>query len=40
MMVVMPRYMDGAVESGVRAAGEVLSSIEPRQFKVDKMETY
>ena len=29
MMVVMLRYMDGAVESGMRAAGEVLRNIVP-----------
>ena len=32
MMVVMPRYMDGAVESGMRAAWEVLNIIKPQSL--------
>ena len=40
MMVVIAKYMDGAVESGMRAAGEVLRNIEPLQLRVDKMELY
>ena len=31
-MVVMARYMDGAVESGMRAAWEVLNIIKPQSL--------